>query len=608
VALQRRVEGQVREPVVGIDLGTSNSVVATVERGGPRVIPSRVGGRLTPSLVGFLPSGDRVVGERARLLAEELPENVAAATKRFIGRRWTPAVAATARSFASYGVVGGPKEEIRVKLGGRTLPVTQIAAMVLVELRLDAQQHFGRSVRRAVITVPANFDDGQRSATREAARIAGLETLRLVNEPTAAALAFGLGSGFVGHCVVFDLGGGTFDASVLEVRDGVFEVRATGGDPFLGGIDFDQKIVEWFLERLAPTERALVAGDKLSLQKVKVAAERAKQQLTSSEQALLALDGLGPRRDLSLGATLSRDLFETLCDPLAGKCIATCARVVEEAKLRPEQVGAVLLVGGMTRVPLVRQLVADFFNQAPNCTVDPDEAVALGAAIQAAELAEQRKAALLIDVASHSIGVKIAGGRMRRLIARNTAIPVVAREVFVPARAEQTQVRIPILQGEGDRAEQNTPLGELVLRDLEQGDRAERGIEVTFELSADGILSVRATDQRLGISDAATLESRAQLGEAEAQALADEQAAYLEKTSAEDDEHAAKALKRLLTRANRTAEGLRQSAGGHPPPDLVASIGALDALAALGQAAIESGQPEEIAAVRTRLARVLRAQ
>ena len=472
------------EPVIGIDLGTTYSAVATVEDGKPRVIVGRDGNRLTPSMVGFTAGGERVVGNKAKALADELPRNVAYATKRFIGRRWTADLASQARYLVPYPLIAGPSGEIRIELAGQVLPLTQVSAMVLGELKLDAQAYFGRPVSKAVITVPANFDDGQRQATKEAAAIAGLEVLRIVNEPTAAAVAYGLTSSFRGRALVFDLGGGTFDVSILEVESGVFVVKATGGDPQLGGEDFDNRIVQWLLAQVPEDRREEINQDPVSMQRLKVASERAKRELTETEEAYLSITGLGSHSggkgaNIEVNTALTRTFFETLSEPLSRRCLGVCEQVMRDAKLDPKDpkaLDAVLLVGGMTRVPLVRRLVADYFGKPPDTRMNPDEVVALGAAVHASELAQQGGAALLIDVASHSLGVGVLGSKIRWLINKNTAIPVLAKETFVPSKHGQSEARIPIYQGEGDAVGEATKLGEIVLRGLNTGARDRKSV------------------------------------------------------------------------------------------------------------------------------------
>jgi molecular chaperone DnaK len=518
------------EPVVGIDLGTSTSAVATVEDGKPRVLANRAGHPLTPSMVGFRPDGVRVVGEAARTLSEEHPADVAAATKRFIGRRWSRELAQSARALVRYPLIEGPSGEIRVRVGGKVLPLTQVSAMILGELKLDAEAHFGQPVHKCVITVPANFDDLQRAATRQAAEIAGLHVLRLVNEPTAAAVAYGLTSQFQGKALVFDLGGGTFDVSILEVESGVFQVRATGGDPVLGGEDFDAKVVQWLLSHMPEPVREAASRDTLSMQRLKVAAELAKQELSQSDQAEVTITGLGdhgPGGTLAdLQVRLPRQEFDALVEPLVTRCLDVTTRMMSEAQAKPADLDVILLVGGMTRVPLVRKRVAEFFGKPPVVGVNPDEVVALGAAVHAAEIVAQEGQALLIDVAGHSLGVGVVGGVVRRLVQKNTAIPVVAREVFLPSSAGQNRARIVIYQGESDQAETNAGLGEVVLADLRVKERADTPLEVTFELSSEGTLSVRAMDLTTGLSQALRITQRSELSPDEVKRLRAEQADY----------------------------------------------------------------------------------
>jgi molecular chaperone DnaK len=519
-----------REPVVGIDLGTSTSAVATVEQGKPRVLSNRGGSSLTPSLVGFNPEGTRVVGEEARLLAVSRPADVAGATKRFIGRRWSPKLVHEARALVPYPLVEGPNGEVRAKLAGRILPLTQISAMVLGELKLDAEAHFGRPVQKCVITVPANFDDNQRAATKQAAQIAGLHVLRIVNEPTAAAVAYGLTSRFEGKALVFDLGGGTFDVSILEVEAGVFQVQATGGDPVLGGEDFDSAVVRWLLEKLPLPQRETAAHDTVSMQRLKMAAEQAKRELSQSDEARIATSGLGDHGPggtlVDLEVTLSRAEFERLAEPLVTRCVDVTRQMMEEAKATPKDLQIILLVGGMTRVPLVRKRVAELFGKPPVVGVNPDEVVALGAAVHASEIVARDGETLLIDVAGHSLGVGVYGGGVRKVVRKNTAIPAVAREVFLPSAGGQNRARIVIYQGESDQAEENVRLGEVLLSDLRVKHRADTPLEVTFELSSEGTVSVRCMDLTTGLSEALRITQRTELSADEVKALRAEQAAY----------------------------------------------------------------------------------
>jgi len=598
-----------REPVIGIDLGTTYSAVATVEEGKPRIIPNRAGLRLTPSMIAFTRTGERVVGEAARVLLEEIPENVAVATKRFIGRRWSEELARQAKASVPYALVPGPNGEVRIEVAGRVMPLPQVSAMVLAELKLDAQVYFGRPATKAVITVPANFDDGQRQATKEAATIAGLEVLRIVNEPTAAAVAYGLQQRFEGRALVFDLGGGTFDVSILEVERGVYQVRATGGDPHLGGEDFDNQVAQWLLAQIPEGLRAQVAKDVISMQHLKVAAERAKRTLTDHEEAYISVVDLGDhlqaKRFTELNTSLTRAFFEQLSEPLSRRCLQICDQVMRESRLSPGAVDTVLLVGGMTRVPLVRRLVADFFGKQPNTSMNPDEVVALGAAVHASELADQAGTALLIDVASHSLGVGVLGGKVRRLVAKNTSIPVSASEVFLPSREGQTEVRIPVYQGEGETAEQCTKLGEVALRDLQGGNRADTPIEVTFELTSEGTLNVQARDMSTGQARSIRIEARTELQKGEAEKLKRQEGDYAVVAEKGARDQAAESFQRLLERGEKLAKLLQRSADENPSPEANAAVASVRSLLDLGRAAHRAGSPEQMAEISKRLNKLL---
>jgi molecular chaperone DnaK len=594
------------EPVIGIDLGTTYSAVATVEGGRPILIPNRQGGRLTPSVVGFTPGGDRVVGERAQILGDEFPDRVAPATKRFIGKRWTQELAVAAKPVVPYPLIQGPSGEVRIKVAGRVMPLTQVSAMLLGELKLDAEAHFGRPVHRCVITVPANFDDGQRQATREAARIAGLEVLRIVNEPTAAAMAYGLVNSVRGRVLVFDLGGGTFDVSILEMENGVYEVRATGGDTQLGGDDFDACIVQWLVAQVPDAFRQQVLADRVSMQRLRYAAERAKRTLTDKPEAFISVTELGDHSELGDGrlctvdTALTRDFFETLAEPLSTRCLEVVQRTLAEAKLTADDIEAVMLVGGMTRVPLVRTLVQKFFGRPAVSGLNPDEVVALGASVHAAELATQSGTTTLIDVATHSLSVGVLGGTVRRLIPRNTPVPAVAKEVFLPNRAGQTAARLPIFQGESEWADECVQLGELVLGDLTVARRADVPIEVTFELSNEGTLSVRAVDLTTGLAEATRIDARTTLAPQEVDSLSKEQAAYAAQQAEKDKAQLLETFPRVLDKAERLAGLLEKSAEENPSPEADAVVGQVKALLAQGRIAVrlkDTAQMQEVTRV-----------
>ena len=602
------------KPSLGIDLGTTNSAVATCSLGEPRIIERATGQRLLPSLVGITEDGQRVVGEEARLLSQISPDAVASATKRFIGQRWTPELAARSRLLYPYTLVAGPGEDVRVKLGMQTLPIVQIAGMLLSELRADAEDLFGTEVRKAVITVPANFTDAQRQATREAAEIAGIEPLRLLNEPTAAAMAYGLSSGFAGTCVVFDLGGGTFDVSVLEVKDGVFEVRATAGDPYFGGDDFDNVLVQWLLSHVqdAPS-RERVTHDRVAVQHLKQLAERAKREVSTAEfsriSAVLLPDTRG--RGIALESMLTRTFFEKLVRPKTEHALAIVEKALLEANVSASDIDTVLLVGGMTRVPLLRSLVSKHFGKEPDSRIDPDEAVALGAAIHAAELVEKKGQTLLLDVVGASLGVQIAGGLVKPLLLRNTMLPCHATEVFYPGHDGQTVVRVPVLQGDGKRAEENTRLGEVKLGNLLGTLRKEHAIEVTFAMDTEGMLSVSAVDRLSGQSEVVKVDARMDLPKREADALAAQEEAHRAEQSSVDAQerrksrHARRALHGALVSVRKVHRELQVLE--HDPEQTDAKQLADQLATAIVEAEVteSSGTVEEVEATTQRLLQMI---
>jgi molecular chaperone DnaK len=514
------------EASIGIDLGTTNSLVATMVDGRPRIIERREGQRLLASMVGYTPDGERVVGEAARRLSVTHPTHVAFATKRFMGQRWTPELAARYRTLFPFPLVSGPTEDVRVKLAERALPIAQIAAALLSELRQDASDFLGVDVTRAVITVPANFNDAQRQATKEAAQIAGLEVLRLLNEPTAAALAYGLHTSYQGSVLVFDLGGGTLDVSLLELKDGVFEVVATGGDPFLGGEDFDEAIANWLLSQLPWGVGHRVLQDRAALAQVRAVAERLKCTLSSATEAPVAttITCGGAEAPLSLEAKLTEETFEALVSDKAERCLQVVERTLKDAGRDPRAVGQIILVGGMTRLPLIRRRVAERFGVIPSTHLFPEEVVALGAAIYASELVGKKGRTVLLDVVSSTLGVGVVGGVYRPLIAKNRSLPCRVREVFYPARHEQSVVRVRVAQGESGRLAENHLLGEVVLEGLAGSRRSEKAIEVVFDLDLDGSLAVSACEVATGRTSTVKVRARTDLQPRELERLAREEA------------------------------------------------------------------------------------
>jgi molecular chaperone DnaK len=514
----------VDEPSIGIDLGTTNSVVATVVGGKARIIERREGQRLLASMVGYTPRGERVVGEDARNLARTHPQNVAYATKRLMGQRWTPELAAHYRTLFPYPLVAGPNNDVRVKLAERAIPVAQIAAALLGELHRDAAAFLGQEVTKTVITVPANFNDAQRQATKEAAQIAGLDVIRLINEPTAAALAYGVQTRFQGRVLVFDLGGGTLDVSILEMRDGVFEVVGSGGDPFLGGEDFDNAMVDNLSALLPPSLRDRLMKDRSVLQQLKTTAEHIKCSLSVTNEASVATTiecGLG---SIPLEAKFTRAEFESLVSGLTERCMACIDRTLSDAHMPTESITQVILVGGMTRVPVIRERVGKRFGINPSTHLFPDEVVALGAALYADDLvAKKATAPVLVDIVSSTLGVGVAFGLARPLLRKNRSLPCSAKEVFYPANDQQTMVRIPVVQGEGGHVKENHLLGEVVLDKLIGSCRSEKAIEVTFELDLNCSLSVQACEVSTGRTASVQVQARTDLRPQEIERLRQEE-------------------------------------------------------------------------------------
>ncbi len=519
------------DPVIGIDLGTTNSVVATVRDGVPRVIPNRSGQPLTPSVVAVAKNGKALVGGLARRQAITNAENTVYAAKRLIGRRWGSKEVEDARHVLPYQLVAGPEgNDVRVMLGGKAVSVAEISAQVLGELRADAEAWFGGPVTRAVITVPAYFNDGQRQATKDAGRIAGLEVLRIINEPTSAALAYGFGKKLEKKVVVFDLGGGTFDVSVLDIGQSVYDVVGVGGDTYLGGEDFDRRIMDWLTFTFAKENGGVdLRQDKMALQRLRDAAEKAKCQLSGTPTADIHLPFLVSGGDgkaaIHLTKQLTREKLEELTKDLVERCVAVTEKTLKDAGVRPSQVDEVLLVGGMTRMPRVQKAVRDFFGKEPCKGVHPDEVVALGAAIQAQALAAPPQAGgevLLLDVTPQNLGIMVVGGYFQTIIPRNTTVPTNQTHLFTTVQDNQTSVRIAVLQGESDMATENELLGEFVLAGIRPARRGEVSIEITFDISADGIVGVSAKDVDTGQEQSINVTATSGLTEDELRRIIDE--------------------------------------------------------------------------------------
>src|SRR5215207_7768240 len=517
---QIRRQERTMATAVGIDLGTTNSVIAAMEGGQPQVIPNAEGNRTTPSVVAFLESGERLVGQMARRQAILNPKGTIYSAKRFIGRRFDEV--ASERTAVSFDVVEGPGETVRFKVGSKLYAPEEISALVLRKLADDASKFLGERVTEAVITVPAYFNDAQRQATKDAGRIAGLEVLRIINEPTAAALAYGMDKLENETVLVFDLGGGTFDVSVLTVGEGVVEVRATAGDTHLGGDDFDRRIVDWLADNFKNEQGIDLRNDPQALQRMFEAAEKAKVELSSVTQTTINLpfitaDASGPKH---LNTTLMRSTFDQLTADLVERCMGPVKQAMADGRLTPDDIDQVILVGGATRIPAVQALVRRLTGgKDPNMTVNPDEVVALGAAIQAAVLTGEGPDVLLLDVTPLSLGLETLGGVMTKVIERNTTIPTRRTEVFSTAEDNQPAVDIVVLQGERERAADNRVLGRFRLVNIRPAPRGVPQIEVTFDIDANGILNVSARDKDTGAQQQITISESSNLDRGEVERM-----------------------------------------------------------------------------------------
>ena len=516
--------------IIGIDLGTTNSVSAVMQGGEPVVIPSAEGERLVPSVVAMNKNNERLVGRVARNQAITNPENTIFSVKRFMGRKSDDVEVERTRKRVPYAVKGAENGDVRVELGGKEYSAPEVSAMILAKIKADAEAYLGETITQAVITVPAYFNDAQRNATKDAGKIAGLEVLRIINEPTASSLAYGLDKKANETIVVYDLGGGTFDVSVLEVGEGVFQVKSTSGDTFLGGDDFDLRVMDYLIEQFKKDNGIDLNNDRQALQRLKEASEKAKIELSTTMQTeinlpYLTADATGPKH---LVMTLSRSKFEQLTADLVDRTIAPVKQALADAELKAGDINEIVLVGGMTRMPAIQDRVRAFFGKDPHKGVNPDEVVAIGAAIQAGVLGGDVKDILLLDVTPLSLSIETLGGVATPQIERNTTIPTRKSQVFSTASDSQTQVEIHVLQGERPMAADNKSLGQFILDGIPPAPRGMPQIEVTFDIDANGILKVTASDKATGRSQHITITASSGLSDEEVEKMRKDAEAHAE--------------------------------------------------------------------------------
>jgi len=580
--------------VIGIDLGTTNSCVAVMEGGKPKVIENAEGARTTPSVVAFTKDGERLIGQPAKRQAVTNPDNTIFAVKRLIGRRFDDPITKKDTELVPYKIVKGPNGDAWVHAGGKDYSPSQISAFILQKMKETAEAYLGETVTQAVITVPAYFNDAQRQATKDAGQIAGLEVLRIINEPTAAALAYGLEKEEGKTIAVYDLGGGTFDISTLEIGDGVFEVKSTNGDTFLGGEDFDARIVNYLADRFKEKEGIDLRTDRLALQRLKEAAEKAKIELSSAATTEInqpfitaRMEG-GTTTPLHLVETITRADLEKLVADLIERTIEPCKKALKDAGLEAKDIAEVVLVGGQTRMPRVRERVKEFFGREPHTGVNPDEVVAMGAAIQAGVLQGDVKDVLLLDVTPLSLGIETLGGVFTRMIDRNTTIPTKKSQVFSTAEDNQNAVTIRVFQGEREMAADNKVLGQFDLVGIPPAPRGVPQIEVTFDIDANGIVNVSAKDKGTGKEQQIRIQASGGLADADIEKMVKE----AEQFADEDKKRraAAEAKNNAESLIHATEQQLAEH-GDKVAPEVKSEI---ETALAEAKAAVESGDPDQM--------------